>query len=178
MMKTPQSYLAYAPYGVGLMCALVYFERDADVYGWWTGARDSDYSSAYFRLENYYSTKPTRFYASDGMDLWGGWKYLYTAREPALDKPLAVDSDAARELDRVQGVFAAEWLVYEDDPAAGAEREEYARMGLALGHVALRAKRLGRLEQSGAVWIYRSHDFDLGVLEFLQRYWPLDYRRS
>jgi hypothetical protein len=176
--RTPQSFIAYAPFGIGLMCALVYFERDSDVYGWWTGARDSDHHSAYFRLEYFYSTKPTRFYATEGMDLYGGWRYLYTAREPVLDKPLPVDDAAAHELDRVQGMFAAEWLVFADDPHAGSEREAYARMGLPLGRAAVRSRRLGRLDESQAVWIHRSRGFDAGVLRFLQQYWPLDYRAS
>jgi len=175
-MKTPQSYIAYAPFGVGLMCAVVYFEQGPDVYGWWTGARNSDYHCAYFKLEGYYTTKPTRFYATEGMDLYGGWKYLYTAREPDLDKPLPVEDAAAHELDRVQGIFASEWLVYEDDPHVEAEREAYGKMGLPLGHVAVRSKRLGKLDETEAVWIHRSHELDAGVVDFLQRFWPLDYR--
>jgi hypothetical protein len=174
-MTTPRSYIAYAPFGVGLMCAVVYFERDPDVYGWWTGARDSDHHSAYFKLEGFYSTKPTRFFATDGMDLYGGWKYLYTARTPMLDRPEPVD-DAAHELDRVQGMFSREWLVYGDDPEAVSEREAYARMGLPLGRVAVRSRRVGKLDESQAVWIHRSPGFDDAVLSLIAQHWPLDYR--
>jgi hypothetical protein len=28
------------------------------------------------------------------------------------------------------------------------------------------------------VWTYRSHGLDAAVLDYLQRYWPLDYRGS
>ena len=47
-MATPQSYIAYAPFGAGLMCAAVYFEHGTDVVGWWIGARGYEYHSAYF----------------------------------------------------------------------------------------------------------------------------------
>lgn len=175
-MNTPQSFIAYAPYGVGVVCALFYFPREKDVYGWWLGARDSEFHSAYFRLADYFTSKPTRFYATEGMDLYGGWRYLYSAREPELDKPVPVADEAAHELDRMQGMFAAEWLVFEDDPHIESEREAYGRMGLILGHVAVRSARLGKLEASQPVWIHRAHDFDLHVLEYLQQYWPLDCR--
>ena len=175
-MSTPQSLIAYAPFGAGLMCGLLTIERGSDVYGWWIGARDAEFHTAYFRLAEFFTSKPTRFYATEGMDLYGGWKYQYTARELALDKPVPVDDAAAHELDRMQGVFAAEWLVFEDDAHIAAEREAYAKMGLILGHVAVRSKRIGKLDESQPLWLYRSHDFDLHVLDFLQRYWPLDFR--
>ena len=57
----PRQFIAYAPYGVGLMCALIYFERGADVYGWWIGARDAEWHTAYFKLEDFFTTRPTRF---------------------------------------------------------------------------------------------------------------------
>jgi len=175
-MNTPQTHIAYAPWGAGLLCALVYLERGDDVYGWWLGARDVEWHSAYFRLAHFYTSKPTRFLASEGMDLYGGWKHLYTARTPDLDKPEPVDNDAAHDLDRVQGMFAREWLVFEDDEDAAAERAAYEKMGLPLGHVAVRSKRLGKLDESQAVWIHRSRGFDAAVLETLQQHWPLDYR--
>jgi hypothetical protein len=161
-----------------LLAALLTLERGDDVYGWWLGARDAEWHSAYFRLAHFYSSKPTRLLATEGMDLYGGWKFLYNARHPALDRPEPVDDDAAHELDRAQALFAAEWLVFEDDPDASAERAAYEKMGLPLGHVAIRSKRLGKLDERQAVWIHRSHGFDANVLETLQRHWPLDYRAS
>lgn len=177
-MTEPKVFIAYAPFGAGVLCALFYFQRGDDVYGWWTGARDAEFHSAYFKLEDYYTTKPARFYATEGMDLYGGWRYQYSARTPALDRPVAVDDAAAHELDRLQGLFAAEWLVYEDDSDAAAERDAYGRMGLSLGHVAIRSKRLGRLDESQPVWVHRSHGCDLNVVEYLQKHWPLDRRES
>jgi hypothetical protein len=175
---TPQHFIAYAPYGVGLTCALVYFERSADVYGWWIGARDAEWHSAYFKLEAFFTTQQTRFLATEGMDLYGGWKRLYSAREPVLDKPEAVADEAAHELDRVQGMFVAEWLFFEDDAAAGAERKAYERYNLPLAHVNVRAKRLNKLDKHQAAWTSYSHGFDAAVLDYLQRHWPLDYRTS
>jgi hypothetical protein len=172
----PRQFVAYAPYGVGLMCALVYFERGPDIYGWWIGARDAEWHSAYFRLEDFFTTRQTRFLATAGMDLYGGWKYLYSAREPALDKPEPVAEEAAHELDRVQGVFVAEWLFFEDDARANAERKAYERYNLPLAHVNVRAKMLNKLDKNQAVWTSYSHGFDAAVLDYLQRYWPLDYR--
>jgi hypothetical protein len=67
-MTVPQSYIAFAPFGVGVMCASTYFERGADVYGWWIGARDTEYYPAYFRLERFFTSKPTRLYATEGSD--------------------------------------------------------------------------------------------------------------
>jgi hypothetical protein len=173
---TPQQFVAYAPYGVGILCALVYLERGADVYGWWIGARDAEWLTAYFKLEEFFTARQTRFLATEGMDLYGGWKRLYSAREPELDKPEPVADDAAHELDRVQGMFAAECLFFEDDAAAAAERKAYERYNLPLAHVNVRAKMLNKLDKNRAVWAFRSHEFDGTILDYLQRHWPLDYR--
>jgi hypothetical protein len=75
-------------------------------------------------------------------------------------------------------MFSREWLVYEDDSDAAAEREAYGRMGLILGHVAIRSKRIGRLAERQPVWIHRSHGCDMNVVEYLQEHWPLDTRSS
>lgn len=171
----PRSFIAFAPYGVGVYCALFYFEKDRDIYGWWIGARDSEYHSAYFKLEEYFTRKPTHFYATQGADLYGGWRFLYSAKEPALDKPLPMDEEAAHELDRVQDTFVAEWLFFEDAPDAAAEREAYEKMKFPMRHVNVRVDGINRLGKDQPVWLYRSHDFDSGVLEYLERHWPLDY---
>lgn len=178
MTTTPRSLIAYAPYGVGLMCALVYFERGDDAYGWWIGSRDAEYLTAYFKLEHFFSTKPTRFYASDGADLYGGWKRLYSARATELDKPVPVEDEVAHELERTQGTFVAEWLFFDDDSDIAAERAAYDSYNMPLGQVNVRAERLNKLDKHHAVWLYRSHDFQAEVLEYLQRFWPLDYRAT
>jgi len=148
----------------------------ADVYGWWIGPRDARYYSAYFKLEEFFTTHSTRFYATGGMDLYGGWRFLYSARAAALDKPLPIEAGAAHELDRVQGMFVAEWLFFDDDTGATAERDAYEKKKLPIRHVNIRAEGLNSLVTEGSEWIYRSHDFDMDVLQYLQRHWPLDYR--
>ena len=40
-MIESKTYLAFAPRGPGLMCALLYFFDDHNVYGWYTGSRAS-----------------------------------------------------------------------------------------------------------------------------------------
>ncbi|MDH3437766.1 MAG: hypothetical protein OEN48_12360 [Betaproteobacteria bacterium] len=160
------------------MCALVYFERGVDVYGWWIGARDSEYLSAYFTLERFFSSKPTRFYASEGSDLYGGWKHLYSARTTELDKPVRVEDAVSHELERVQNMFVTEWLFFDDDPEIAAERAAYDRYNMPLGQVNMRAQRLNKLDKHQAVWLYRSHEFQADVLAYLQRFWPLDYRST
>ena len=177
-VTTPQHFIAYAPYGVGIECALVYFERGADVYGWWIGVRDAEWHSAYFKREEFFTTWQTRFLATEGMDLYGGWKRLYSVRETALDKPEPVADEAAHELDRVQEMFVSEWLFFEDDAAATAERKVYEKYNLPLAHVNVRARSLNKLDKHQAVWTHYSHGFGAAVLDYLRRYWPLDYRRA
>jgi hypothetical protein len=175
-MRTPQCHLAFAPFGVGVMCALTCFERNNDVYGWWIGARDTEYQSAYFRLEDFYTPHDTRFLATGGSDLYGGWRYLYSARTPQLDEPVPVEDEAAHELDRVQDQFVTEWLFFEGDERSERERVAYDQANFPLRAVNLRPVRLRRFDQSQPVWTHRSGEFDAGVLHYLQRYWPLDYR--
>lgn len=174
----PRTFIAYRPFTAGVMCALFYFEKGPDIYGWWIGPRHSRYYSAYFKLEDFFTTHSTRFYATGGMDLYGGWRFLYSARTAALDKPVTVEEDAAHELDRLQGIFVAEWLFFDDDADAAAEREAYEKMKLPVRHVNIRADALERLTSDGPEGRYRSHDFDMAVLDYLQRHWPLDYRKT
>jgi hypothetical protein len=168
-----RSFIAVAPPGV--VCALFYFEHGSDIYGWWIGARDSDYHSAYFKLEDYFSTLPTRFYATEGSDLYGGWRFIYSEKGHALDKPVRVNEAVAHELDRRSGVFVAEWLFFEDTPQKSAERMAYEKMKFPVRRVNVRPAGLARLDRHEPLWIHRSRDFDERVLEYLARHWPLDY---
>jgi hypothetical protein len=95
---TARSFIAFAPYGVGVDCALFYFKQGRDIYGWWMGARDSECHCAYFKLEDYFSTRPTRFYVTEGPDLYGGWRFMYSARIPRL-RQAVVQSDGQRHED-------------------------------------------------------------------------------
>lgn len=175
-MATPQTYLAFAPQGVGLLCAVVYFEEGNDVYGWWTGARNSHYACAFFKLEGFFSVRDPVFYATEGTDVYGGWRFDYSAIEPRLDKSIPVPDTVCHRLDQLQGVFFSEWLFYSGDPGAEEEINAYRKAGLPVQEVNVKHKRLNKLAKGDVVWSYRSHDLDWDVIEYLMRRWPLDHR--
>src|SRR3990172_12239271 len=87
----PHSFIAYAPRGMGLLCAVVCAVRGKDVCGWWVGSADGEYQTAFFLLDGYFSSDEHPFYATKGGDLYGGWVYDYQVKPPGLDKPVAVD---------------------------------------------------------------------------------------
>ncbi|MBI2312278.1 MAG: hypothetical protein HYU77_07250 [Betaproteobacteria bacterium] len=178
-MTAPRTHIAFAPQGAGLLCALVYLERGDDVYGWFTGARNSDFTNAFFKLQDFYAASggPV-FYATEGMDLYGGWKYEYSVSAPELARPIPMTDDAAHELDRLQDVFTREWLFCEWEPGAAREIQGYRKLKLPVQRINVRTKALNRLDRSDAIWLYRSHDFAAPVLEYLAPRWPLDYRFS
>ena len=75
-----EAFLAYAPRGAGLLCAVCYFkdENGVDLSGWWIGFKDHGYVPAYFTLQNFYTLVDTAFLATEGSDLYGGWRYNYS----------------------------------------------------------------------------------------------------
>jgi len=174
----PQCFLAYAPRGAGLLCALVYYVSGRDVYGWWTGCRGYESLSAYFKLENFYSFDNTVFTATEGSDIYGGWRYLYSKSEPKLEEPIAVEEDATHKLDQLQEAFAREWLWFRGDKDAMAEQAEYERAELAVQNANIQYRRLNKLNKEQAVWTFRSHEFDQAVLDYLGPRWPLDYGKD
>jgi hypothetical protein len=89
-----------------------------------------------------------------------------------------MDDDIAHELDRVQGIFAAEWLFFEHSTDAASDRVGYDRVGFPVRYVNVRVDRLNRLEKHEPGWSYQSHDFDMAVLSYVARHWPLDYGKS
>ena len=135
-------------------------------------------AQAYFKLEDFFTARPTRFLAAEDMDLYGGWKRLYSAREPVLDKPEPVDDEAAHELDRVQGMFAAEWLFFEDDAKAGADRKAYDQVQ----HAARPRERARPAGSTSSTSTRRCGRLTARTMstppcsDYLLRYWPLDYR--
>lgn len=171
----PQSFIAYAPRGFGLLCALVYAMRGDDVFGWWIGPVDNAYQPSYFLVSDYYSRNEGAFYTTRGGDLYGGWVRDYDARYPDLDKPVPVEDELAHRLERMQFVFAQEWLSFSGDKAARIEAERYREAELAHQDVNLRFDCLGKLDKDQPVWIYRSPKFDTHVLRRLARNWPLLY---
>jgi hypothetical protein len=173
----PQVFLAYTPRGVGLCCALMYLKSERDVSGWFTGARDNETVSAYFLLEDFYARSGTRFYASEGSDLYGGWRYDYAAR-PArrLATPARVEDALCHLLEHAQDAFFAEWLFGRGAPDAAADAHAYAEAELAMSEVNIQYRMLNRLSRHQPTWTYYSHGFEQPVLRFLARHWPLDYR--
>lgn len=159
-MPAPRIFLAYAPRGVGLRCAVAYLASGRDAYGWFTGARNGDLSSAYFVLEQFYTPRETAYIAVDEGDLHSDWLR---------------DETRCQELARMQEAFRREWLSYRSDPDAGKQLQSYADAELAVGLANIRFERLNRLSKLQPNWTYYSRDFEQGVLQCLAGHWPLDY---
>ena len=174
----PESFLAFAPYGPGLLCAMVYFVSDKDVYGWWTGFKDYRYPSAFFKLENFFDVSETACFATEGSDIYGGWRYDYARSEPKLDRPVPVEDEYAHKLDQLEDAFAAEWLFFRDDKDAHAELDAYTKGELPVQEVNVQHRRLNKLDKTEAVWTFRSHAFNARILEYLTARWPLDYGKE
>lgn len=175
--STSECFIAYAPRGGGLLCAVVYLVRGDDVCGWWVG-RDANaaYPPCFFLLENYYTTHERAFLTTRGGDLLGGWVQDHDSPRGALDPALPIEDAMARELDQLQFTFAREWLVYPEDEDAEEQSRLYADAELGTGAVTVRFQRLGRFDKSQPAWRCFSHDLDYNVIERLMRCWPLDYR--
>lgn len=178
-MNTPQTFFAYTPRGAGLLCAVVCIEAGKDVYGWWIGYSDGDYPSAFFKLENFFSTRMTSFFATEGADLYGGWKFDYSAGKPErIDPPLPVEEDMCHELERLQGEFGAEWLFFDGDEGIEGEVETYRNQDLPVLAVNIKSRKLNKLDKSDVVWTYGSKDFDRDILDYLMARWPLEYGKE
>lgn len=175
-MAIPQTYFAYTPRGAGLMCAVVYVEAGRDVYGWWIGHQDGQFHSAFFKLENFFSTLTSSFFATGGSDLYAGWKFDYSIGKPKrIDPPLLVDEAMCHELERVQDEFAAEWLFFEDIEGIEGEVEAYHNHKLPVLGVNIKFHKLNKLNKDDVVWTYWSKDFDREILDYLTARWPLEY---
>ena len=161
-MQTPRLFLAYAPRGAGLRCAVAYLASERDVYGWFTGPRhDASIASCFFLLEDFYTGRATRYEAVEQHDLHSAWP-LEEARKHSLA--------------RMQEAFSREWLFYRDDPRAVAELQAYAEGELAAGEVNVRFERLARFSTLQPNWTFYSPHFERPVLKQLARHWPLEYR--
>jgi hypothetical protein len=160
-MKTPHIFIAYAPRGAGLRCALAYLASERDVYGWYTGPRDdTSFAAQYFLIEDFYTKRPARDAAVDQADLHLPW---------------ALDEARRHELARMQEAFAREWLLYRDDSRAAAELALYAKAELAAGEVNLRFERIAKLSTLQPNWTYYSSGFERSVLRHLAKRWPLEF---
>ena len=161
-MRNPEIFIAYAPRGAGLRCAIAYLERGADLYGWFIGPRDDAVVEAcYFLLGDFRSNAPVRFEAVDQADLHTSW---------------SLDEERRHELAQMQEAFAREWLFYRDAPDAAFQLGVYADAELAVGEVGLRFERLNKLSKLQPNWTYYSPRFDRSALRRLAGRWLLEYR--
>ena len=160
-MGQPRVFLAYAPRGIGLRCALAYLASERDVYGWFTGPGIEGRASLYFVLEDFYSKGGTRYVAAQTLDLHTGW---------------ILDEKRCQELAALQEGFVAEWLFYREDPRSAGELGAFSHAQLATNEVNVRFERLGKFSKLQPNWTCYSKDFERPVLNFLAKRWPLEYR--
>ena len=177
-MTNPQTYIAYTPRGAGLLCAVVYLVVDRDVYGWWTGYKDAAFASAFFKLEDFYSTEDTVFYATEGSDIYGGWRYDYAATGPELGKGIAVEEEACHILEQLQDQFFSEWLFAPIEPGVAEELAAYLQMELPTQQINIKHRMLNKLDKHDVIWTYLSKDLDMQVINYMMVRWPLEYGRE
>lgn len=174
-MHNSESYLAYTPRGAGLLCALAYVVRGEDVYGWYVGAKGSDYPAAFFMLERFYSTRATAFRHTLENDVYGTWVEAFPPLQQVLDRPVPVPEALCHELSEMQSAFSSHWLFYGDDPQAGAEIAAYREAELPVAAVNVRLRRMNKFDRGDAVWTYASARLDGNVIDYLKDNWPLDF---
>lgn len=161
-MRTPDIFIAYAPRGAGLRCAVAYLAAERDAYGWFAGPRpDATVARAFFVLEDFYTSRETRYDAVAQGDLHSAW---------------ALDEARRHELARLQEAFAREWLFYRDAPGAAAQLQAYAQAELAAGELNVRFERLAKFSTQQPNWTFYSPHAERPVLQYLARRWPLEYR--
>ena len=159
-MIESHAYLAYAPRGGRLLCALFWFVQEDDVYGWFTGPRAQEHPARFFMLEDYYSSRETHCFLSARSDLYGDWMQASDRGESRIDRPVPVPAELCPELDRLQDEFAREWLFYE---------------GWQGNAVNIRADKLDRLTAGRQAWSYYTPGADLRMVAYLSARWGLDY---
>ncbi len=161
-MRTPNVFLAYAPRGSGLRCAIAYLVDGPDACGWFIGPRqDTSVASGFFLLQDLYTTAEARYDA---------------VQQDALHSHWALDEARRHELAGMQEAFTREWLVHRDDPRAAKELQAYAEAELAAGEVNVRFARLAKFSKTQPNWTYYSRGFERTVLRHLAKRWPLEYR--
>ena len=174
-MMQPECFIAYAPRGGGLLCAVTYITDGKDVSGWFIGLKDYAYPSAYFKIENFFSPDEKRFYATIGSDVYGGWRFDYAKSRPELDPPIPVDDALCHRLDKLEDVVAAEWLTFGDDDRFEADKAAYAADDLPAGEVLVHHDKLAKFDRDKPVWTFYSRGFSDEVLNYMTPRWPLDY---
>ena len=175
-MIEPHVYLAYAPRGPGIMCALMYFESGRNVYGWYVGAIGATFPAQFFVLDDYYSAHKICLYLSVEDDVYGPWIRREAAIDVPIGAPAPVPEELTHDLERLQDAFIHEWLFYPDDAHAAQQANAYAKRELAVQPVNIRPERLNKLDTDASVWTYASKGCNVDVVRTLSKRWPLDYR--
>ncbi|TCV89575.1 hypothetical protein [Sulfurirhabdus autotrophica] len=173
-MTTPQTYIAFTPRGAGLLCAVTYIEMDNHVFGWWIGYHDAAFPSAFFKLANFFSLENPAFFVTDGLDIYGGWKFNYSLSAPKLAMPIPVEDEICHQLNQQQNAFITEWLFFNTD-ADIEEIKAYHQNELPVQNVNIKYKKLNKLDQSNVIWTYASNNLSQNVIEYMASRWPLDY---
>jgi hypothetical protein len=168
-------YIAYAPRGPGVMCALMYVEIKRSVYGWYVGARGAEFPSQFFILEDYYSDSKIRLYLSTENDIYGLWVQRQAALDAPVGRPAPIAEDLTHELVREQDAFVREWLFFAGEPSAKRDESAYASHDLAVQPCNIRADRLNKLNAIDLIWWYASTNCNLNMVRTLSRRWSLDY---
>jgi hypothetical protein len=117
----------------------------------------------------------TLFYATEGSDVYGGWRYNYAVSPEKLDEAIRIEDARCHQLEALQDAFAAEWLWIRGEPRAEEEAKRYASAELAVEDVNVRLRMLERFTKDDPVWIHRSHGLDHLVIDYLREHWPLNY---
>lgn len=174
-MTEPHVYIAFAPRGPGIMCAMLYIEVNRSIYGWYVGARGGEYPAQFFVLEDYYSNQEISLYLSVEDDVYGPWIRREVALDLPIDTPGPVPEDLTHALEHAQDAFIHEWLFYADDSGAAGQARAYAARELSVQPVNIRPDRLNKLSTDAVVWTYASPGCNLNAVRVLSRRWPLDY---
>jgi hypothetical protein len=116
-------------------------------------------------------------FASEGSDLYGGWKVEWTSGKPVpVEPPLPVAEEIAHMLEQAQDAFCGEWLVLPGDKDVETQHRTFAEAELAWSDVNFQFRKLNKFVKHEAVWTYYSNDFEAAIGNYLMRRWPLDYR--
>ncbi|HVL74934.1 MAG TPA: hypothetical protein VM406_02875 [Noviherbaspirillum sp.] len=154
----PRTYVAYSPDRSGSVFALFYCGGGGSLHGWHVEAREPYFSSAFFMMENLYSSEPLHMYRSVQDDVYGPWTI---DSPPVPDRIRCPLPDAAcHDLERLQSDFVDDWLVFRED----------------CRHPSVRVKprRLGRMQRCGDAWVYATPGLDETVVQLVRRYWRLN----
>jgi len=156
----------------GSLQALFYYNHSGpDVYGWHVESKGHYCSSGFFMLENFYSSRATRFYRSMHDDVYGPWAIDYPPSHDEFRSP--VPEAICHELESMQSRFVEEWLFFREEQSADSDITAYREHAMPIQEVNVKWRRLPRFGRQGTHWTYTSVGVDLNIVELLKKYWRL-----